>query len=62
MKVATAIDLVVALLMQAQKISQIAAQAQSEGREISSEEWAKIISDDDVARQALVDAIKRSGG
>ena len=59
MNTVAAIDLVLSLLMQAQKISQMVAQAQSEGREISSEEWAKILGDDDSARQALVDAIKR---
>lgn len=57
MTTAAAIDLVLALLMQAQKISATVAQAQSEGRDISAAEWAEITSADDAARKALADAV-----
>ena len=55
-----AIDLVLALITRAQQISVLVAQAQSEGRDLSAEEWSEVIKADDQARTALTDAIAKA--
>ncbi len=57
MKVDLAITLLLTLAQNAGKISGLIQQAQDEGRDITDEEWATVISDNDAARKALVEAI-----
>lgn len=57
MKVDLAITLLLTLAQNAGKISGLISQAQSEGRDITKEEWDSIISENDAARAALVKAI-----
>lgn len=60
MKVDLAITLLLTLAQNAGKISGLIQQAQSEGRDITEEEWASILSDNDLARKALVEAIAKA--
>jgi hypothetical protein len=55
-----AVDLVLALLVRAQAISSIIAQAQAENRDITQAELDRIVSDDDKARTDLVAAIEKA--
>lgn len=60
MKVLAAIDLLIALLNSAGRISVLIAKAQAESRDLSEEEWGQIVADDDAARASLVDAIAKA--
>ena len=60
MKTLAAIDLVMALLIRAQQVSALVAHAQAEGRDLSPEEWAQIISANDDARAVLAAAIAKA--
>lgn len=51
-----ALELAIQLLTQSQRISTLVAAAQSEGRDLTGDEWAAITSDADASRAALVDA------
>lgn len=58
MNVNTAIDLLLALMLNAQKISVLIAQARAEGREdLTAAELATLRAEDDAARAKLVAAI-----
>lgn len=60
MHISAAIELVLSLLAQAQRISAVLAKAIAEKREISPTEWSDIKAADDAARTNLADAIKRA--
>lgn len=60
MEVSAAIELVLALLAQAQRISGVIGKAIAENRKISPAEWAEIKAADDASRSTLVDAIKKA--
>lgn len=58
MPVAAAVDLLVALLQNAQSISQLIQAAQAAGQtELTAEQWATITGNDDSAEAALAAAI-----
>lgn len=65
MSVTAALELLLALLARTQEISILIAKLNAEGRtELTDEEWAVIVSADDLARarlQALIDARKAGG-
>lgn len=60
MNALAAIDLVLALLLRAQQISALIAQAQAESRDLTAEEWAQIVEEDSKARDALAAAIAKA--
>jgi hypothetical protein len=60
MNTLVAVDLVLALLMRAQAISALVAQAQAAGRDLSDAEWTQILADADQSRAALVAAIEKA--
>lgn len=60
MNAALAISLLTELLKQAAAISVLVRQAQSEGRDLTPAELDAVVSSDDQARVALVDAIARA--
>jgi hypothetical protein len=61
--VTAAIDLLVALLQNAQAISQIIQQAQASGSDtLTPDQWATIIGNDDSAEAALAAAIAAAKG
>lgn len=63
MKSAAAIDLLLALMQNAARISSLITQARLEGREeLTPDELQSIILDNDGARALLVDAIARARG
>lgn len=61
--VSAAIDLVIALLDNAQKISQLVQAAQAAGQTtLPADAWQTIVSSDDTAEGSLAAAIKAAGG
>lgn len=59
----TAIDLALALLMRAQQIQTLVAQAQAEGRDnLKPEEWSAIHEEDQRERRRLAEAIAKAKG
>lgn len=62
MNTAAALTLLTELLRQAAAISSLVRAAQTEGRELTSEELDACAANDDAARQLLVDAIARAKG
>lgn len=60
MQISAAIELVLALLAQAQRISGVLAKAIAESRDISPDEWADIKAADDAARDELAAAIAKA--
>ncbi|HEX7103946.1 MAG TPA: hypothetical protein VF201_14980 [Nitrolancea sp.] len=58
--VAAGIGLLLELIEQAARVSSVIRQAQAEGREVTKDELAQIVAENDAARQALVDAINRA--
>lgn len=55
-----ALALINKLLEQVSKVSAVVASAVSEGRsELTDEEWAAVVSADDAAREALVEALRK---
>ena len=59
-KALAAIDLLIALLNSAGRISVLIAKAHAESRDLTEEEWAQIVADDDSARASLVEAIAKA--
>jgi hypothetical protein len=57
---AAGIGLLLQLIEQAARVSSVIRQAQAEGRDVTSEELARIIVENDAARMALIDAIARA--
>lgn len=56
-----ALEFLIALLTNASKIGQIIQTAQSQGRsQLTADEWAQVISGDDSAEQAVLDAIAKA--
>lgn len=62
MNIETALSLLIQLLSQADAISRLIQAARNEGRDLSDAELDALVAQDDVARQALVDAIARAKG
>lgn len=60
MKAFAALDLVLQLLLQAQQISTVVMAAQHAGRDLTEDEWARIISDNDAARARLVAELEKA--
>lgn len=61
MKIAAAVDLLLALIGQLESISSKIAAAKAAGREeLTEEEWQLILEENDLARDALADAIARA--
>jgi len=61
--VSAALDLVIALLDNAQKISQLVQTAQAAGQtELPADAWQTIVSADNAAEGSLTAAIKAAGG
>jgi RNA:NAD 2'-phosphotransferase (TPT1/KptA family) len=58
--VAAGIGLLLELIEQAARVSAVIRRAQAEGREVTKDELAQIVAENDAARQALVDAINRA--
>lgn len=58
--VAAGIGLLLELIEQAARVSSVIRQAQAEGREVTKDELAQIVAENDAARQALVDALNRA--
>lgn len=53
-------DYAIALATRAIQASQLVRAAQTEGREVSDEEWGALLGADDAARQRLVDKIAKA--
>lgn len=60
MQISAAIELVLALLAQAQRISGVIGKAIAENRAISPTEWAEIKAADSASRVSLVEAIAKA--
>jgi hypothetical protein len=60
MHISAAIELVLSLLSQMQRVSGMIAKAIAEKRDISTDEWAEIKAADDAARADLAAAIKKA--
>lgn len=59
MNTAMALDLMLALLIQAQKIGAIVTAAQAQGRtDLTPQQWADVLADADAARSRLANAIE----
>lgn len=58
--ISLAIELALQLLARSQRISSLVSSAQSEGRDLSPEEWKAIMEEADAGRQALLDAIAKA--
>lgn len=62
MNTSAAIELLVALLTQAARVSLLLQAAKAEAREITDEEWRELLNDNDAARARLVEAIVKARG
>lgn len=55
-----ALELAIQLLVRSQRISSLVAAAQTDGRDLTTEEWAAITQDADDSRAALVTSIEKA--
>ena len=62
MTIDLAVTLLLALINNAGKISELIQRAQTEGRDITPAEWQSVISQNDAARAALATEIEKQGG
>lgn len=62
MNTAAAIELLVALLTQAARISVMLNLAKAEARDITNEEWRELLNENDAARARLIEAIAKARG